>query len=320
MNAIKKEDAPLNPQQPRGHEASLMHVPSKEGTTSQLQTPPAGSVNLDEAMKREYSASKLAWLIMLVLQGVSLAIAFLGVLWGPSVHLATITFFVGAFVPTLSVVLKKYAGDRYSKGEEIRRLRASNDGWGMPLESHDHLLLAADATTIPSWDPAPIGTYYNSKKAPGSPRAAHNAQQSAFFTRYLARTAEKLCFAVVAVSVVIAIILVIFVLNGVGAVETTKQMTQVAGSLLSFSVSSEFLQLALGYRELSATCQDTVKECGKLAKEKRPSAPSVYRALGDYDCALAKAPPIPGIIYKIRRKRLQNQWDILENSEDASMR
>ncbi|WP_437940613.1 hypothetical protein [Sorangium sp. So ce341] len=272
-----------------------------------------------EAQRREFSAAKLAWLLLLLLQLAALVLALLGVRYEKQLALETV--FAGVFVPVLSVVLKKYAGDRYSKGEGLRRILAYNNGWGKSIEPSEQLLLSADTTSIPSWDPSPTDTYYNSKKPVGAARVAHIAQQSAFYTLRFAGVTMMLAAIFIVAAVVAGSVLLILAIQGLDAAEGRSQITQFAGTLLAFSVSSEFLQLAFAYNELVSACTATVTECGKLAKQGRPSIQSVYLAVGAYDCALAKAPPIPGLVYRLRREKVERDWythgDPPSNAADA---
>ncbi|WP_437665501.1 hypothetical protein [Sorangium sp. So ce1182] len=259
-----------------------------------------------EAQRREFSAAKLAWLLLLLLQLAALALALLGFRYEKQLALTTVL--AGVFIPVTSVVLKKYAGDRYSKGESIRRLLAYNNGWGKAFEPSEQLLLSAETTSLPSWDPRPIDTYYNSKKLVGAARVAHITQQSASYTLRFASATMMLAAIPIVAAVTAGSVLLILAIQGLDAAGGKAQITQFAGTLLAFSVSSEFLQLVFAYSELVSACKNAVTECGKLAKEGRPNVQSVYLAVGAYDCALAKAPPIPGLIYRLRRERAEQDW------------
>lgn len=267
-----------------------------------------------EAQHLEFSAAKSAWIAILLLHAGSLAIAIFGIFYQDHAVLKIVTVSAAVILPIASVLLKKYAGDRYSKGEAARRLFVLSDGWGKKLDSADYLLLSADTTSLPSFDPQSVGEYYSSTKPPGAARVAHITQESAFYSLKLSATSAKICLLIIAVPATVGLLLFNLVLQGTGMPFSLQQVTQVAGSLLAFTVSGEFIQLALSYQELASSCRLAVSECGKLAAQTSPEQASVYMVIGGYDNALAKAPPLPGLLQWLYRNRLSKSWKSFDNS------
>jgi hypothetical protein len=266
---------------------------------------------LSAAMKREFSASKIAWAVIVAMQVGALAVA--GGSFFYERRWSAVALFVGAAVPIAAAVLKQYAGVRYDLGERLRRLLVRAEGLGTPVSSTEHLLATLGKTSLPSWDPDPIGSYYSSPKPVGPARLAHIVAQSAFFTAKLTGTATILCWLPVLVGVLCGVVLLLAVvmLESASAGLGTK-VAQAASCLIAFGFASEFYQLKTGYAELGAAARRTLEDCCALAKEDQPRADSVWLAVGCYDQALAKAPPIPGIVYRLQRGDLDKEWAATE--------
>jgi len=262
-------------------------------------------MNLQEAIKQEFSAAKLGWVMIVALQVAGLAVALLALLFPRSMALVAVA--AGVALPLACAGLKKYAGDRYSKGEANRRLLLLIDGWDRTFSPSESLMLAADTTALPSWDPPPAGGYYTSPRVPGAARAAHLVEESAFYSVKHATTAATLCWAAVLSGAIVGVTLLWLAANGLFS-PAAPQIAQAAGALLAFGATSELAQMALAYGELSAAARRTVEACGPLARQATPDPVEVAYVIGAYDCALAKCPPIPGIIYRHQRGALRSAW------------
>lgn len=273
---------------------------------------------LSRAMRKEFSASKVTWAAIIALQVAALLVAGASI-WFEK-RWSAVALFVGIAVPVVTAGLKRYAGTRYDLGERLRRLLVRADGLGKPVDDAERLLATVAGTVLPTWDPDPIGSYYSSPKRPGPPRLAHIVAQSAFFTAAHARTTRRFCWALVTGGMAAGVALLLAVLQatnlsaGLGA-----KVAQAASSLIAFGFASEFYQLAAGYADLEAAACRTLEDCCRLSKQDAPTSDAVMLAVSAYDQALAKAPPIPGLVYRVQRRGLEEAWSATEASASPAM-
>lgn len=268
---------------------------------------------LAEAMRREFSATKLAWVFVLVAQAGALAIVLAEVFASVNVVLAVVA---AVAVPIVTVAVRGVAKDHANAGEQFRRALVRSDGWGRPVPATLLLRSIAEGTSLPSWDPPPIGTYYSSPYPPGPRRVAHIVQQSSFFTLSHARTAARACAVVLLMGFVFGAALLWSAAHQ-ALPSGSPHLAQAASAILSFSVVSEFLGLFLAYRGLAASAQTTLERTGQLTLDSEPNAADVAFAVAGYDCTLAASPPIPGVIYRFERGRLEREWEALQVSASS---
>jgi hypothetical protein len=262
-------------------------------------------MTLVDAMRREFSAAKLAWALVTLAQLVGMAVAVIGFFdaLGPVAAAGA-----GLAVPVVTAVARAHGTMRHSRGEELRRALVRSDGWGKQVDSHALLLCVADGSRVASWDSPPIGSYFSSPYRPGPRRAAHIVEQSAFFTVRHAATLTVICGTVVVAGFGMGVALLWLLAHGLFAVDLKPAIAQAAGALLAFSASSEFLGVGIAFARLRSTARRTLEECSTLARQARPDKEQVAFVIGSYDVGLAQSPPIPGILYRVERRRLEEAW------------
>jgi hypothetical protein len=262
--------------------------------------------DVQDLMRKEFSAAKVRWLAILTAQLLGLLIAVVGFEAAAGWTLAAAS--AALLVPALSAVLKHSAAAHHSRGEELRRLLVFVDGWGRQTDRETILVAVAHGTSMGSWDPPPSGSYYDSIKARGPARVVHIVQQSAFFTTSHATCAAMLCVAATVVAGTIGFGLLWVVANGLFDPEYAPKAVHAASALLAFAVSSEFLNLWSCFQRLARAAQDTLSKCESLSRTSTLDASDIALLTGSYDAAIGQSPPIPGLIYRAQRQRLDTAW------------
>ena len=266
-------------------------------------------MKLSVAMKDEFSVSKLCWAAVLVLQAGAIAVAILAI---SKAALTLPALISGALVPIVCTALKRRGGASYDRGEKLRRLIVRSEGLGQAPSPVELAAAAADAPGFGSLDPEPLGSYYASTKPPGPQRLAHIVAESAMFTSRLARTSERLCFLAVGLGLTVGLLrLFMFVAHPAGTPIDAERAAQAASMVLAFGFTTEFAGLMLGYTDLAEGARGTLDACGRLAEAADVQLDVVMAAVADYDLALAKGPPLSGIVYRFQRDFLDRAWKIL---------
>lgn len=273
-------------------------------------------MNIQGLMAKEFCASKYYWTTIIVLQLVLLVCSCLS----PSIDSGSKLIILGAVmlaIPVLTVVLRRLTSLHYTRGEVARRLFTLQSGLGQAPEKRDLLLFEADATVLPNLDPKSIGNYFDSALPTSYSRLANITEESAFYTRKIARVSGYCCAALTLIGTLISIG-VLWI--GVQTIPLTGQ-TQLSDAwgigqrtaklfslLFGFFAAGTFLELWFAYNDLANASQKVFERCDSLTGTKEISAVVVFWEIANYDTALAKTPPLPGVIKWLCAKRLSAAW------------
>ncbi len=274
-------------------------------------------MDLPTVMRREFSTAKRCWAWIIVLQALLLMGAVYAIFGADGRTLVAIGL-AGLLVPVITFWLKEVAGFHYGLGERIRRLLILQDGLGHAPSAKDVLEICADCTSVPSLDPRPLGKYYDSPLPQGPQRMAHIIEESAFYTRKEASVAALYCAALAAVGVITTITLIWYELqvdvsalaisSSAGNSDTRERLAKLLSVLLVFFAAGTFASLWRSYKSLAESARKTFEKCDQFRQDGNADQLDVLLTVGNYDNALAKAPPLPRAIYFLYRKRLHRAW------------
>lgn len=257
-------------------------------------------------MRHEYSSCKVYWILILGAQLAlfALSAAAMFVTSSRAVVVVGIAVFV---IPPLSFLLKRRADDHYERGEALRRSHLLERSLGRKPAVVDQLFAAADGSSGPVLDPDVDGNYFASNDNPGLHTLVENVEESAFYTRTIARYTSNVAGAVaIAGSFVAVTILWSAAQAPRSSPSTLEAAAKLFPQLFAFFAVGLFADLWSSYRGLSKTAEQVVRTCEAFGTE--PDPPEVFRIVGEYDCALAKTPPLPGTIKWLLNDRLSRAW------------
>ncbi|MCX5745746.1 MAG: hypothetical protein NT062_24995 [Proteobacteria bacterium] len=194
------------------------------------------------------------------------------------------------------------------------------DGLGVEPSKADLLDALSSGARVPSLDPAPLGNYYSSQLDKGGDRLAHIVEESSFFTKRLALASSRIYYTIFAVGTATAVALAWYwiregVLSG-GASPTI--LSQIFTNVLIFFGASSTLVAARSFGALAQAASTTFDRAGAMRQSPSdPDSVDLAKLLSGYDVGLAKAPPIPGTVYRLCRKRLDAAWKAVMMAEGA---
>lgn len=262
-------------------------------------------MNLADAMRRQFSAAKQFWRAHIALELSRLGVGVYLVAGGNRVLTASA---LAIAAPLGSYFVKRAAEAAYGHAERMRRVLYLQDGLGRQPTRADLLELRADASWLPDLDPLPVGSYYSSLLPAGPRRLAHICEEAAFHTRGYASLAAGFFFAIAGAGVVIASLLMSYAIQATTPAALSVTLGRIGSSFLTFFAAGSFVAMAVSFQSLGRAAQKAFNRLDELSASKITTNEDVLLVLASYDCALAKAPPIPTAAYRVLRSRLNQAW------------
>jgi hypothetical protein len=271
-----------------------------------------------ERAQKAWTASKLNWLAIVVVQFASAGFAA-WVAWARPEHgvVAIALPVAGLLLPVLTYFLRSRAGDAYARGEAWRRVFLLNDSLGYEPSAGEYVALLLDADEGGfNLQRKPAGKYYASEQEPGYPRLLENLAESAFYTTHLATVMAGICSAAVVSAALAFALVVLGVLaspdvspeGGTWLGEMGPRVAAMTSPLLAFFAAGQLMELAGAYSKLTRASR-AVLDRAIDPRNSDLSQGAVLSLLGSYESALAAAAlPIPDLLTRMRSKKLNEDW------------
>lgn len=265
-------------------------------------------MDLIQAMRVEYARSK-TWFFRATLINAGLYVA--------AVLSLLVAGWVTQVIGILTVVaqvtyfwLRRVYTQHYSMAERIRRMAMLKDG--LEVQPNDlEIAELLDQTGGATDTEAPFSEpYYASTEKVGPRRLIDILRESAFFTRGLAGTCSLVFFLVTAIGFAATVVAgwMLVTMSGVSG-PTLELIAQSAVIFMAFWASGDALDVALRFSDLARTTGVILSRCQEaLASGRADEKGLALVLLGEYNCAVLEAPPIPNAIYRFRQEKLNYAW------------
>ena len=259
---------------------------------------------LNEIMRSEFAQAK-RWLFAVAAIQWALAIAAVFAILANAA--ATIAMVLTAFLgPISSFVCREIGSHFYGKGERVRRLLLLQEGLGREPSVSDLLEIRRGEASPVASEPPPLGPYYASSSSDGFARLLYRVQESAFWTSGLAMRTALIHYVVAGAGVLAALVTAVVLLSGAAA--DGSIYPRLFAALLVFFLSGTTMTSARSYHSLGAAADKVATRADKLRRHEVDPI-DLYKLMSAYDCALAKALPIPSYVYRHMQPKLQAVWD-----------
>lgn len=262
-------------------------------------------MNLLGAMNAEYSLSKRWLSITLALTGLFYLLLIAAALTSGN-NTKWVTF--AAFVVELAIFLARKQSDaHYASGESVRRPAMLQNGLGIKLPPSQFAKIMAKYGIPPEGERITPENYYDSREPVGPRRLLEITEESAFWTGQLSeRMADfvnRLLFVVVGVLVIVGFIVV----QAGWPAARGELVAKIMMATVTVWCTGDLLALHHKYDSLARIVQGVLGDCEAVLSQPQSGIESLV-VLGEYNCALATAPVIPGFIYNRNRQRLNLAW------------
>lgn len=268
---------------------------------------------IEMEMRATYARCKRYWTLVMGLWAVAAVVASASV--APLPQPLPQAAIVLAFVCTVATYALRWRADAiYQTAECLRRNRLLADGLGEEADPSDLARIRSRASQDPGAGPAPIGAYYTSAQAIGWRRVLDNVQESAFYTHDLATFAWQACAAIVACTVLGAVIVMFVTQNLPMATSSVRVVGSVTLGVVTAVVGGSIADVGRAYLMLSRAAEACFERAKVLLASNDLSERDAITAMAAYEAAVANAPPIPTFVYMRMRSRLDGLWASVRSS------
>lgn len=256
--------------------------------------------------------------------------------WGISWWLKIITFLVGliaVFLPNTSVyipiavvvvsfiseALNVHSSNYRSQAESLSRkidFRNSFDWKIKDTEIADVMLMLPDEfQDISSSEEDDV--YFTSREVSGWKRAMRNLQESAWYTKNLAKRMRIYCFILTVAIPSVCLVSLLITLLSINVTEQQTFVARITTASLLLIVSSGLIQFTKSYDNLNKKAEAAENQASRLLESTSDETLPAIKAFNEYHLARALAPPIPDWLWNSHEKKLNRNWEkyVAKNSE-----
>jgi hypothetical protein len=244
----------------------------------------------------------------LVVVGVFGGLASIQAWVGQNVTLRYAIAIAAALAPVLAALSRYRAGICSGRGDLCRRAVLYRDALGVELELDELRSVALWPRDIPLSTATTSTPYFASAETQGPARLADEVGESAFQTAELARIMAGLGLGLV----LIVGVAILAALAGLPSLSTNSATMGELSSAIATAATvtlallfGEILVTALAYRSLEIECSSVFRSATQFKSLPEKSSVTAMRIGEAYSIALAANLPIPDLLYRWNRTRIQ---------------
>ncbi len=264
-------------------------------------------MDLIQAMRVEYARSK-SWFLGATVLNASLYIA--------AVLNALVSGWIAQALGVLAVIaqiglfwIRRIYSRHYSGAERIRRMAMLKDGLAVQPNDLEIAQLLAQTSGVADIETPFVDPYYESKLKAGPRRLIDILRESAFFTSGLAKTCSCVFFGITAVGFAMTVFALVWMAMSDAPRSTLEIIARSAVVFMAFWASGDMVDMAFRFHDLSTATDGVLSRCQEaLTSNKADETGLALVLLGEYNCAVLEAPPIPNMIYRLRQQQLNYAW------------
>lgn len=157
--------------------------------------------------------------------------------------------------------------------------------------------------------------YFATSENTGWRRAMHNLQESAWWSKHLAKYMGKYCFTLTIVLAVISILTLVFSALLIPATEQLTNISRIVIGVLLLIVSLGLIPLTINYFNFSTKAEKSEHLATELLKSNSDNIIQAIKAFNEYHLARASAPLLPTWLWKWKNKALNEAWNEFVNDQ-----
>jgi len=257
--------------------------------------------------KALFDRAKVWWGVSLLLK---LSIFAIGVTLIFSSHAPKLSAFIVAFISIVSELCKLQSEGIKRVAEDLCRKLDFQDslGWQISTAEMSDILIKFGNREIKKLLSKEGDAYFASNTSPSPKRALENLQESAWFSKHLARTMAHLCLTAIVILVLVSIATLLTSINTIKDYDLLANIGRVVTSTLMLVFSVNLIPLMLGYFSFSHNAGHAERKANDILEVGTCNEIDALKAWQEYHIARAQAPLIPTWIWKYKRNTLNELW------------
>jgi len=203
--------------------------------------------------------------------------------------------------------------------EELRRTAMLKDGLGICPSRMYEAKIASRVGDVTKYSAHTAG-YYTSKLPEGPFRLAEITAESAFYSEGIARASGWTLVAVAASGAVIVVYSFLALVMASPPSTTLDLASKIAVLAVAFWATDDWIVMAIRLLVCASGCDRVLDLCSELLEtEGAVTERDACIVLMEYHAAVAEAGPLPSVVYKIMRKRLDKAWALFASDWSAGI-
>lgn len=264
-------------------------------------------MNLVSCFRSEFAKSERYLYYSLALKVVLFAVSILVLILDATVSAKILLWFAG--IVQLFLFLSRWRSVEHQRlAEELRRRAMLKDGLGVCPPVMYEAKVASRVGNVEKFDARTAG-YYTSESPQGPFRLAEITAESAFYSHGVAWTSGWILVTIsaVAVTVVVFSFIALVMTNPPGT--TLDLASKIAVLAVAFWATDDWIMMAIRLFVCAQDCDRVLDRCSDLLEIREDATErDVCITLMEYHAAVSDAGPLPSVVYKMRRKRLDEAW------------
>jgi len=265
------------------------------------------SVNLQALMNAQFDAAKfyqnMAALCSVLTLAIDLFVTF------TNQYQKGFALLAAGLVITSGALLWRSNRLRYTAEGILRKFELNKGlGWDISARELSDILAAAPSSVKKAARSAAPETYFTDITGAGPTKLLKNLEESAWWTKQLAKRMAGYAAAVSIVVGIVALVTLVVALEGALSQNIADSIAKATISVIVFVFSGGYVKLAFDYNLLAQEADRTEDRACELLKTS-PVESEAIKALHDYQIARVTAPLIPTFIWKVSQKELSSLWD-----------
>lgn len=234
---------------------------------------------------------------------------------------------LGAFIPFLSTasilvilvlsVAAELSGWKSNSVREmwdvVHRELDARDSFGWPIsksEISDIMVQLSKGLRQRVYTEEAASRYFTSVEPPAPTRAIENVQESAWWSKHLARITGYIFAGITIVIILLSIIAVLFIIETINNYNLASTIARSIVSVVMIVFSLDLIRLSKDFFNFSRKASDIERQAERLLESNKQDTVEAIKLMHEYQLARATSPMIPQTIFDVLSKDLHEMWRV----------
>ncbi len=217
---------------------------------------------------------------------------------------------MAAILTVIHSLLQWRADTLQGKAEGIKRKFEFQDGLGWKISKQEKadLILEVSNTIKKAGYGTEDSPYFDSRKEVSARRVAENLNQSAWYTKHLAKKMSSLLFVLSTIALGL-FVLTLVVFHSPSLQQWGATLGRIVITVLALTIAYGYLRLGFQYRSLSSQAEKASDGASQLLELETLTEIQAIRILHEYQIACVTAPMIPDWLWNRTKDELNRLWE-----------